>query len=124
MSLTREQHIEQHEGQLQGLKAQKQELSDLRKLVNSPLFRKVILDRFCTEECARYVRMSVDMALSPESRADALAKAQAAGHLLTWITVEERMSAGVDDNIANVEAALEHLRTAPDEEFEHGIETL
>lgn len=124
MSLTREQYIEQHEGQLQGLKVEKQKMADLTKLVNSPLFRKVILDNFCTEECARYVRMSVDLTLSPENRADALAKAQAAGHFLAWLRVQERMASGLDDQIANVEAGLEHLRTAPDEDFQNGVETL
>ncbi|AHC56589.1 hypothetical protein JJJA_0073 [Achromobacter phage JWDelta] len=118
MQLTREQHIEGYENQLRGLKKQQREHSDLKKLVESPLFRKVILQNFCTDECARYVRMSVDMALTPEARADALAKAQAGAHLLHWIAVEDRMGSDSVNKISTLEANLEVLRSASDDDID------
>ena len=124
MQLTKEQHIEGHERQLAGLKQSKQEFQDLEKLMNNTLFRKVILERFCVQECARYVRMSVEMGLSPEARADSLAKAQAAAHLLAWITVELRQGQNTVEQISGIEQSLEILRQTPDddEQFEQAVE--
>lgn len=82
------------------------------KLYKNPEFKKLILDTFCTKECARYAQESADPALSPEQRADALAMAQAAGHLRRFLSVKvtlgnqaERLMPELDLNL--VEARQE-----------------
>lgn len=57
------------------------------KLYNNPDFKKLILDEFCTKDCARYAQQSADPALNDRQRADALALAQAAGHLRRFLSV-------------------------------------
>lgn len=61
------------------------------KLFKNREFKKLILDYFCTEECARYAQLSADPSLKPENRADALALAQAAGHLRRWLSIQVQM---------------------------------
>lgn len=57
------------------------------KLYNNPEFKKLILDEFCTQDCARYAQLSADPALKENERADALAIAQAAGHLRRFLSM-------------------------------------
>ena len=57
------------------------------KLYNNPEFKKLIIDEFCGSECARYAQTSADPALDDRQRADALAIAQAAGHLRRYLSV-------------------------------------
>lgn len=121
MQLTKEQQLEAHEHQLVELKEAVKQAEELRKLTDSPLFRKVILQRFCVEECARYAQLSADPSLSPEQRADALGIAQAAGHLRRWISVMERMAKTAVDTIPQVEESLEIIRQTPEDELD-GIE--
>ncbi|QDH83774.1 hypothetical protein KMC57_gp54 [Achromobacter phage vB_AxyP_19-32_Axy24] len=123
MQLTREQHIDGHERQLAAAKQQIQEAEELRKLVNSPLFKKVILQRFCVEECARYAQLSADPSIPAEARADSLGIAQAAGHLRRWISVVERQAKQAMDSIPGLEDNLEQLRVQSDEDFEGSVET-
>lgn len=57
------------------------------KLYGNREFKKLILEDFCVTECARYAQSSADPALPADSRADALALAQAAGHLKRFLSV-------------------------------------
>lgn len=57
------------------------------KLYNNPDFKKLILEEFCVNECARYAQLSADPSLGPVERADALALAQASGHLKRFLSV-------------------------------------
>ena len=75
------------EYQLQGNIEVIDRAEDVRKLCENRLFRKVILEQFCEKECARYVQESGDPLLSAEQRADALAMAQAAGHIRRWLDI-------------------------------------
>lgn len=120
MQLTRDQHIEANEGQLSGLKEQVKKAQDLQKLVQNPLFRKVILEEFCVQECARYAQLSADPTLSAEQRADALGIAQAAGHLRRWLDVIRRMAQTAEGTISTIEQNLDILRASTDEDVESG----
>lgn len=116
MQLTNAQHIENHEKQIRDLRKEVADFADLEKLVANPLFRKVILQRFCVEECARYAQLSADPSLpSDAARADALGIAQAAGHLRRWIQVMQRQAELARGTIHDLEQNLEILRQEPED---------
>lgn len=122
MQPTREDHIAAHERQLAGIKKQIQESAELEKLINTPLFRKVILQRFCVEECATFAQLSADPSLNDQQRADALGLAQAAGHLRRWIAVIQQKGDQAKGAIPRLEENLLELREAPDEDFNESVE--
>lgn len=80
------------------------------KLAENREFRKLILEEFCVQECARYAQASADAALSADDRANALAMAQAAGHLRKWLSVKVQMGNVAERDIAELETALEEAR--------------
>lgn len=80
------------------------------KLYNNPEFKSLILEEFCTTECARYAQSSADPALNPEQRADALAIAQAAGHLRRFLSVVVTMGNQAERLIPDLETAIEEAR--------------
>ena len=81
-----------------------------KKLYNNREFKKVILDDFCITECARYAQSSGDPALTPEQRADALAMAQAAGHLRRYLSVTVQLGNSGEGQIADLEQAILEAR--------------
>lgn len=91
---------------------------DVRKLMGNSLFRKVILEDFCIQSAARYVQESCDPLLTAEQRADALALAQAGGHLKRWLDITLRMADTSESSILDVDAELEKLRSQPEDETE------
>ena len=90
------------------------ELADRRKMAlklsENREFKKLILDEFCTAECARYAQSSADPALKTEERADALAMAQAAGHLRRFLSVVVQMGSVAERDIPQLETAIEDAR--------------
>lgn len=80
------------------------------RLAGNRDFRTLILDYFCVEECARYARESADPALPPESRADCLAMAQAAGHFKRFMSVVIQMGNKCEDDIKQIDDVLDELR--------------
>lgn len=48
-------------------------------------FKKLILDGFCLNDCARFAQMSADPVLNKDQRADALSMAQAGGHVRRFL---------------------------------------
>lgn len=84
------------------------------KLSKNHEFRKLILDIFCKEECARYAQASADPALPANERADSLAMAQAAGHLKRFLQVTITMGNVADRDIKDVEAMLQEARAEED----------
>ena len=104
------------EYQLQGNIEVIDRAEDVRKLCENRLFRKVILEQFCEKECARYVQESGDPLLSAEQRADALAMAQAAGHIRRWLDISIRLGGIAQGTIEDINQRLDTLRAEPDEE--------
>ena len=80
------------------------------KLSDNREFKQLILKDFCVEECARYAQSSADPALTIEQRADALALAQAAGHLRRFLSVVVQMGNTANNEIPQIEVAIEELR--------------
>lgn len=81
-----------------------------RKLYENHEFRKVIIDGFMLRECARYVQISCDPNLKSNEREDALAIAQAAGHLKRFLSVTVQMGDVAKDTIRDIEAGIERAR--------------
>jgi hypothetical protein len=78
------------------------------KLSTNREFKKLILDGFLVEDCARYAQLSADPSLNAEQRADALGLAQAAGHLKRYLSVVVQMGhRGEAENIKLDEAINE-----------------
>lgn len=99
--------------QLQQLKVASKKLIDLGeavdKLMRNREFKKVILEHYCVEECARYVQASCDPNLPEASRADCLALAQASGHLLRFLDVLKLKSAKAYNDLENIDKAVLEL---------------
>lgn len=84
------------------------------RLYNHSDFKSLIIDEFCTKECARYAQSSADPALNADQRADALAIAQAAGHLRRYLSVIVAMGNQAEGQMANLEQAIEEARQEED----------
>ena len=102
--------VEALEKQLAGQKELVEHHKALERLFNNRDFKKLILDEFCVKECARYAQLSADPQLTAADRADAMATAQAAGHLRRWFHVKKQMGITAASSIPSVEAELEDAR--------------
>lgn len=80
------------------------------KLSENREFKKLILEEFCVQECARYAQLSADPALGVAERADALALSQASGHLRRWLSVKFQMGNVAERDIKELEEVLEQAR--------------
>jgi hypothetical protein len=100
--------------QLEQYRENAKELLDRRhmaqRLALNPDFKKLILDEFCLREAARYVQSSADPALPANERADALAMAQASGHLKRFLSVTIQMGAHAEREMPEIDAALAEAR--------------
>ena len=107
-------HVHALEDQLAGTK----ELIERRKmadrLARNPDFKKLILDVFCMEEAARYVQASGDPALGDREQKDALAMAQASGHLKRFLSVTMQMGYHAEGSLPELEEALDAARLEED----------
>lgn len=102
--------VQNLEKQLSDQKKLKDRAAAALRLGQNREFKRLILDEFCGTECARYAQESGDPALNAEQRADALAMAQASGHLRRYLSIVVRMGAMADRNIADIEEHLEEAR--------------
>jgi hypothetical protein len=86
------------------------------KLFTNREFKKLILDGFCLEDCARYAQLSSDPSLNAEQRADSLGLAQAAGHLRRYLSVVVQMGHRGEAENAKVDEAINEARLEEAEE--------
>lgn len=82
----------------------------IEKLQENPEFKKIILEEFCEKECAAYAKASADPNLSKEDRADALAMAQAAGHLQRFLHVAIRMGIAAENQMKDLDNTIDEVR--------------
>jgi hypothetical protein len=102
--------VEQLEKQLEFNKHMLDRRTAALRLANNSDFRRIVMEGFCKEDCARYVQESGDPALSAENRADALAMAQASGHLRRYLSLQVQLASTAERNIADIEEALAEVR--------------
>jgi hypothetical protein len=86
------------------------------KLSGNREFKRLILDGFCGTEAARYVQESADPLLSDRQRADALAMAQASGHLKRFLSIMVQQGNTSARNVKELEEALDEARALEGEE--------
>lgn len=122
--LTAEQTIESLEKNISRFKDEVERQKMALRLANNRDFKKLILDEFCVQECARYAQASGDPMLDERQRADSLGMAQAAGHLRRWLSVINQMGNVAQGQIEANEAELERARAGEgfEEEDENGYE--
>lgn len=72
------------------------------KLARNADFKKLILKHFMVEECSLYAQRSADPALTAPQRADALAIAQAAGHLKRFLSVIVQMGNHAESTLPSI----------------------
>lgn len=103
--------VEQLEDQMADNKVQMERRDAALRLFNNRDFQSLILEYFCEKECARYVHSSADPALTEAQRADAMALAQASGHLKRFLSVvcqkgyaAEHQNRQIEDEISAVRA--------------------
>ena len=116
--MSNEYSIEELELHRKKLKDSVAYAEDVRKLMGNALFRKIIMEDFCIQSAARYVQESCDPLLTAEQRADALALAQAGGHLKRWLDITLRMADTSERSILDVDEELEKLRAEPETDDE------
>jgi hypothetical protein len=81
------------------------------KLSDNHEFRKLILEDFCGTEAARLVQLSADPILSDRERADALAMAQASGHLRRYLSMMIQMGYTAERELPQLQSALDETRS-------------
>lgn len=101
------EELEAHIKQLQ----KRVDLRDMAlKLESNRDFKKLILEDFCVAECARYAQASADPQLNADQRADALALAQASGHLRRYLSVIVQMGNRAAADIVEAQEAIAEAR--------------
>lgn len=102
--------VEQLENQIDQAKEVMKYRDMALRLNNNRDFKKLILEGFCRDECARYAQMSADPALSKEDRENAMHMAQAAGHIRRFLSVTCQMGKQAENQLADIEAELDVAR--------------
>jgi hypothetical protein len=102
--------VQQLEAQRENMKQQIEMRAAVQRLIKNPDFRKVIEQEFMLKECARYAQSSADPALPEKSQKDALALAQAPGHLKRFLSVSIQMGNVAEDQLQSIDDALDEAR--------------
>lgn len=108
-------HLEKHAAKL---KRQIQLKNISERLAKNADFKKLILQEFMVDECARYAQTAGDPALTAEQRADALALAMASGHLKRYLSVVYKMGVQAENDLRQTEDAITELREQGVEDVE------
>ena len=82
----------------------------LNKLEQNPEFKELILDNFCTKECARYVHVSTDSRVTPEYRENALNTAKAAGYFLNYLDMIRLKGNNAEASMERIDDELDAIR--------------
>ncbi|MEQ1950925.1 hypothetical protein [Mesorhizobium sp. CN2-181] len=102
--------IVQLERQIEEAKAVVEQRDMMVKLTNNREFKKLIVEGFMKDECSRYTHLSTQPGISLQDRADALAAAQAAGHLKRWINAIIMMGNNAEGELGEAKELLDELR--------------
>jgi hypothetical protein len=100
------ERIQYIENKISEMKKQIDMKNRIVKLCENPDFKSLIIDYFCVTECARYVGVSTDPHMKPESREDALQTAQAAGIFKRWLNVTISLGEQAEQSLSQWEAEL------------------
>lgn len=101
------------EQQLVGEKERLAKRDAILRLSKNADFRKIITEGFFIEDCARYVRESINPVLEPREQAMALAMAQAAGYLKQFLNISIQMGDVAAGTISELDVAIQEERAQP-----------
>lgn len=96
----------------QGLETAKKNVAlrdALLKLQGNKDFKKLITETYLVNAAADFARQAGDPAMGERQRADALAMAQAPGHLKRFMHVVFAQGAQSEEDIPQLEQAIEHV---------------
>lgn len=100
--------------QLEALREHNQKIAERGeahdRLMKNRDFRKIILEGFMVNDCARYVQESANPALDERQRADALGIAQAAGHLKRFLQIDRMLINDAAHKVTQCDAEIESMR--------------
>lgn len=99
----RYQHIQK---KIEELKQQVAMKNRIATLCENPDFKSLIIDYFCTTECARYVGVSTDPHIKADQREDALRTAQSAGIFKRWLNVTIKLGEQAEQSLPEMEEEL------------------
>lgn len=98
--------VQRLQKQIEGNKQAIELAAAYERLSKNRDFKKLVLEQFMVQECARYVQVSCDPNLDAGSRADALGLAQAAGHLKRYFAVVCKIGEHAASEVVELEAAI------------------
>jgi len=102
------------ESQKEKLQAQIERRKMALRLTENPDFKKLIMEFFVVDECARLAHMAGDPALDQKRRDDAMLMAQAAGHLKRFLSIQIKLGENADDDLDDLEGRLAQARVEED----------
>ena len=98
------------EEQLKDEKARLERRDTILRLSKNSDFRKVFVEGFFRDDCARFAMESEDPALTTMQQADALNIAQAAGHVKRFLNAQIIMGDMAERKLVEIEQAIEEER--------------
>lgn len=111
--------------QLEQQKSNAKEFMETRdlalRLSQNADFRKLILNDYMIHEAARLVALSADPVLDDRQKTDAMAMAQAPGHLKRYLTVLQQMGDKAEQDMEELELMLEEARNEEAQSSENGF---
>jgi hypothetical protein len=102
--------IEQLEHRVKQLKELIVQRDQVRRLHQNSDFKKLVVEAYFVTESARLVHLSCDPSASKADREDALAMAQAAGHLKRYFNFIAQMGDQAEAQLGDYEEELEYAR--------------
>lgn len=106
--------VNQLENQREAMKHAIELRQAVQRLTANADFRKIINEQFMVQECARYAQLSADPTLPEKNQKDALALAQAAGHLKRYLSVIIQMGNAAENELVSIDSALDDARAEAD----------
>lgn len=88
----------------------------VQRLMKNRDFKRIISEEFMISEAARYAHTSGDPKINAEGRADALAIAQAGGHLQRYLDTILQMGAHAEREMPAIEEGIDDYRANPDDD--------
>lgn len=99
--------VEQLEQQKEEYKKAIGLMDDINTLLKNPIFQKVIMDKYCVQECARYTEVSGDPKIDKDQRDVALEMARGAGHLKRWLNVQVMFGQQAQNELEELDRNIE-----------------
>jgi hypothetical protein len=100
------QFEQQREGAVEQIKLR----DAIVRLSEHPDFKYVIRERFIVEDCARFVRETINPMLTEDEQKNALAFAQSAGYLKQWLNMQIQMGNGAESAMLDLDNAIDDVR--------------